>query len=84
MRITVTIEDGADYTEVVQDAEMVNWQEAHKVFFRALRGAGYVINKDDYIKEVTNDVTELVDAESESVENIAERLNVGGGGFLSE
>ena len=84
MRITITIEDGEDVTSIQQESELLTWMDAHRVFFRALRGAGYPINGEDYIGEVSDSVKELVEAERTSYKGLGEELNVGGGGFLSE
>lgn len=83
MRINITIADDDNFTEVWQEREGLTWTEAHDLFFRALRGAGYVINGEDYIAEITEAVEQLTEAERGGMTGFQQSLDVGGGGFLS-
>lgn len=82
-RLTISLYDidTQDETTVTITDGVMSWHDAHKAFFRLLRGAGYVINGQDYIDTITEDVTELVEAERGGSDGVA--LDVGGGGFLS-
>ena len=80
-KLVITLYEEEDETTVTLNAGCITWQEAHKVFFRMLRGAGYVINGADYIEAITEDVTELVEAEKGFEVDVA--FDVGGGGFIS-
>lgn len=78
--LSIMLSDDGDETTITLNAEFITWNEAHNAFFRMLRGAGYVINGTNYIEAITDDVTELVEAESV---HVSVPCDVGGGGFLS-
>lgn len=80
-KLVITMYEDDDETTVTHSDSIITWGEAHKVFFRMLRGAGYIINGAAYIEAVTEDVTELVEAEKRF--SVGVSIDVGGGGFLS-
>lgn len=83
-KFVVSLFEGDDETTVSITQECITWREAHSAFFRFLRGAGYVINGEDYVAIITEDVMDVVEAERPTPdEGVATELSVGGGGFLT-
>jgi hypothetical protein len=80
-KLVITMYEDDDETTVTHSGPIITWGEAHKVFFRMLRGAGYIINGAAYIEAVTEDVTELVEAEKRF--SVGVSIDVGGDGFIS-
>ena len=78
--LSIRLSDEYDDTTVTMHDECIDWMEAHKAFFRMLRGAGYVINGENYIATIKDAVTELTEAERVHVDV---PCDVGGDGFLS-
>lgn len=69
-RLNMSYYSSEDETAVSITGEYITWRQAQTAFFRMLRGAGFVINPQDYVEFVTENLTELFEAEAKRMQSL--------------